>query len=144
MSNKNPFSDIFASFSSNGFNFDAATESARLNAEAFSEAVKIATEGAQKISLRQAEIAQQATEEVSKLFSQNTNSATKNPQDALKQQSELASECIKNAVNNSKEIFEIAQKTSDSAGKILTKRATDALNEATKATSKDKKTTKAA
>lgn len=137
--NKNPFADFFNAWSDNawlknnactGVNFDDAIAAGRLNAKAFSDAVKAASEGAQAVLRRQAEISQRAAEEASKYFKEATSAENvKNPEAAIANQAEFAQKSIENAISNSKELFEMASKFGNEASDIINKRVIAALSE---------------
>ncbi len=146
MSNKNPFSDLFNSWTSNlpnaaeSFDWDKLINASRLNAKAFSDAAKAAAEGAQALSRRQAEILQNNAEEISKFFKEISTSV-KNPEAGVAKQAEFAKSSIESAISNSKELVEMAVKSNAEANDIITKRISVALTElAANSNTKKKKT----
>jgi phasin family protein len=133
MSYKNPFADMFSNFAGNcsfndAFNMDKFVAAGRLNAKAFADASKAASEGAQALSRRQAEIAQKTAEEFAKYFKDVSNSA-KSPEAGIAKQAEFTKCSFESAVANSQELFEIASKSAKEASKIIGERVSSSLSE---------------
>jgi phasin family protein len=133
MSNKNPFADLFSNFAGNcafndAFSFDKFIAAGRLNAKAFSDAAKAATEGVQALTRRQAEIAQKSSEEFARFF-KDVSSSAKTPEAGIAKQAEFTKSSIESAIANSKELFEMAAKSGSEASDIIGKRVSSALSE---------------
>jgi phasin family protein len=133
MSNKNPFADLFGSFNScsfntEAFNLDKVVAASRLNAKAWTDAWKAASEGTQVLYRRQAEIAQAASEEFTKLC-KDFASNVKSPEAGIAKQAEYTKCSFEAAIANSKELFEIATKSGGQATEILNDRVSSALKE---------------
>lgn len=148
MSSKNPFLDAFENWTqslpkSESFDFDKIIAAGKLNAKAFSEAAKAASEGAQALSRRQAEIIQNNAEEFSKLFKEI--SSVKKPEDGAAKQVEFAKKTIESSIADSKELLELAAKSSGQATEILSQRFSSAVSEfSSEANAAAKKANKAA
>ena len=135
MSNKNPFADLFTGCSAtNPFSalsldadWDSIVNSGRQNAKAFSDAAKAASEGAQAIARRQAEVTQKNIEEFSKFF--KDASSAKSPEEGLAKQAEFTKSSVESAIKSCSEISEIASKSNKEASDIISKRISTALSE---------------
>lgn len=126
----NPFTDSLKALGFDkytNFNWDKAVASTRQNAKAFSDAAKAASDGFQVIANRQASLIQKQAEEAQKFFS--SFSSAKSPENALEQITKAAKSNAESALDNSKELFEVASKSASEAAEILTKRLSAALSE---------------
>ena len=131
MSNNNPFAEAFKVWGfdkySESFDVEKAVASGRQNAKALGDAAKAAADGFQLIANRQAKLLQEQAEETSKFFS--LFASAKSPENAFEQITKAAKTNTESALNNSKELFEVASKSASEAAEILNKRLADAISE---------------
>jgi phasin family protein len=130
--NQNPFADFFKAWGDAGklsnFDWDKAIGEGRRNAQAFAEAAKSASEGAQAIARRQAEIVQRNAEEASKFLKEAVSSA-KSPEASIAKQAEYTKTFIEAGIANTRELFELASKSNSETIDVFNKRISEALGE---------------
>src|SRR5262249_4319601 len=121
----------FGKFFINGkaplFDVEAAIASQRKNVEALTMANRVAFEGVQAIMRRQAELVRETVEELSKASKEFT--AAGSAEDKLAKQAELAKSAFETALANARELSEIAQKASEEAVSVISKRVVDNFDE---------------
>jgi len=109
-------------------NFDAGTlmESQRKNMEAMAAANRVALEGAQALSQRQAEILRQVWDESTTAM---TAFSSGKPEEQMVKQTELAKQAFEQSLNNLRELAEIGAKSNSEAVEVITKRVAEGLEE---------------
>ena len=105
----------------------ALMEIQRKNIEAMTAANRIALEGAQSLTRRQAEILRQAWDE-STAAVQELTSAGK-PEDKLAKQTEMAKHGFEVSVANARELAEISAKSNNEALELISKRIAELMDE---------------
>ncbi len=136
--NKNPFADLFGSFSNGLPNFpdldqlvSSVKQATKDNTKAFSDAAKILTANTEAYYRHQTKAAEKANKEAAE-FVQDVTS-TKTPEDANKKAAEFAARSLESASATARELSELAAKSHEEAGKIITKRASEVISELTQA-----------
>lgn len=134
---QNPFSELFSSFANQNpfadnplaksFDFDKSAEQARKNAKAFNEAAKAVGEGVQSISRLQSEIIQKNVEGFSNFF--KNISSSNSAEETVKKNAEFAKSSFENAVKNTNEILDIANKSNKEASEIIGRVVTDSIDQ---------------
>lgn len=130
--NQNYFSDFFKSFSDmsnfNSFDWDKAIAESRRNVQVFSDASKSAAEGAEAIIRRKAQVAQKYAEDMSKLLKDSVSSA-KSPEKIITQNADFTKSTIESAIADSREIFEMASKSTSETFDVINSRISESLVE---------------
>lgn len=133
MSNKNPFTDFFSSFSDknlfadNPFDFDKAVERGRANAKAFTEASKAISEGVQSVYSLNSKVMQKNAEEFSALF--KNISASSSAEETVKKNADYIKKSVESAIASTNEMIDIANKSSKEASEIIGKVITDSIDQ---------------
>lgn len=99
----------------------------RKNIEAMTAANQLAAEGVQAVLKRQAEIVQERLKEANTLVTELAAAGT--PEDKILRQVDLVKQAYENAISNTKELAEIAAKSSGEAIEIISERISDSLDE---------------
>lgn len=121
------FTKIAGQFKVPNLDAHALMEIQRKNIEAVTAANRIALEGAQALTRRQAEILRQAWDE-STAAVQELTSAGK-PEDKLAKQTELAKHGFEVSVANARELAEMSAKSNSEALELINKRIAELLDE---------------
>lgn len=125
------YSNAFADMFKNTLDFNQLFSTQRRNIEALSAANQVVVEGAQAITRRQAEVLRSNVEDVLKASKDMMTTGT--PETNLTKQADFAKSLFETALGNLREITEMATKSSFEAFDVLNKRATETLEELTKA-----------
>lgn len=128
--NANPFADAFKSlgdFKPN-FDFNAFLSTQKKNAEAFAAAGQVLTAGFQAVARRQAEIAQ-ATAKNSLQLTKELFASAANPEASTAKQTEFAKEVVESGLSNTRELVELASKSSIEAFDLINKRVAESISE---------------
>jgi len=128
MNFNNPFADLFK----NNLDYNQFLTTGRRNLEAASEATQAVVENAQAISRRQAEIARANVEGALKASKEIFTSGT--PETNIAKQAAYAKDSFETALSNLREVSEMAAKSCFEIFDVITGRATESLEEITKAT----------
>ena len=121
--------DMFKSmgqFKTPGFDIEAMMATQRKNMEVAAAANQRAFEGMGAIMRRQAEIVRESTESAMKSFS---SAPAGTPDDAMAQQADFAKKAISSFVENTREVFDMAQKTCDETVGLINDRMTATIDE---------------
>lgn len=116
--------------------FTHVTDSVKKNTKTIATATQIATESAQALVRRSAEIAQNHISESLKVMQDIT--AASNPEQAVARQQEFLRDTVEHAIANTKEIIDMASKSAMEMFHTLSSRVSEDLNQsmATKAPTK--------
>ncbi|NBO18185.1 MAG: phasin family protein [Proteobacteria bacterium] len=125
------YSNAFADMFKNTMDFNQLFSTQRRNIEALSAANQVVVEGAQAITRRQAEVIRSNVEDVLKASKDMMTTGT--PETNLTKQADFAKSMFETALGNLREITEMVTKSSFEAFDVLNKRATETLEELTKA-----------
>lgn len=106
---------------------DGVMQSQQRTLDAFSQANRLAVEGARAIAERQMEIVRQGMEDASAVAAQMASSAT--PNERLARQTELYKDLYERSVSNLKELSEMASKSNGEVVDVLNTRFSEALDE---------------
>jgi phasin family protein len=109
------------------FDFDAVIELQKKNFDALTAANQVAAEGAQAFAKRQAEMLQQALEEVSKMI--ESFSKIDNPQAVAAVQADMLKGAFVKSVDNTRELADLMTKSNTEASDALNTRVVEALEE---------------
>ncbi len=109
------------------FDFDAVLELQKKNFDAITAANQVATEGCQALAKRQAEMMQQAMDEVSKMI--ESFSKMDNPQAVCAAQADLLKGSFVKSVDNTRELADLITKSNTEASDTLNTRVVEALDE---------------
>ncbi len=121
------FADIFK----NSFDLSQLINTQRRNIEAFTAANQAVVEGAQAISRRQAEVLREQVEQGLKASRDMMTGGA--PEANISKQAEFAKSMFENALSNVREVTEMVTKSSFEAFDLLNKRASESLEEITRA-----------
>ena len=102
-------------------------DSQKRNINAVAEATHIATEGAASVSRRQAEILQNALNEVATMIRELQ--ASGDPHEALTTQADLIKRTFESALANARELAEMVEKANTEAFEVIKRRMGETLNE---------------
>lgn len=106
---------------------DAVMESQRRTLEAFNAAGRVATESAQKIAKRQAEMVKETLDEITAAFSEIGKSGTL--EDVTAKQAEFAKGVFEAALDNGREIAEMVAETNEAVVEPISSRVVAILDE---------------
>ena len=115
-----------------GVDMGAVVESQRKNLEAVTQANRVALEGMQAVTKRQAEILQETMAETSSAV-QELAGAAASPQDAAAKQADLVKSAFEKALGNMKELAELVAKSNAEATEAINARISENLDEIKKA-----------
>lgn len=137
---QNPFAGIIkmlgdASNMNNIPSLDYWDELVKRNTQAVADAAKVATEGAQAIARRQAEIAQANAADVSKLLKESVSSSKSPEKINVADQIKTVKDSYETSVAQAREIFEMFSKSSNEAASVISNRVSESLTELGKAAS---------
>lgn len=127
----------FADAWKNAFDFNQLFATQRRNIEALSTANQTLVEGAQAISRRQAELVRDNVEQFLKASRDMFSGGA--PDANLTKQTEYVKDAVENTLNNIREVTEMVTKSSFEVFDVLNKRATESLEEISKASNTAKK-----
>lgn len=127
MNYANAFTDMFK----NNFDYNQILTTQRRNLEAASEASQAIVENAQAISRRQAEIARANVEGALKASKEIFTSGT--PETNMAKQAAYAKNAFEGALANLREVSEMAAKSCFEIFDVITSRATESMEELSKA-----------
>jgi phasin family protein len=118
---------MMADFRFRPFDVEALMACQRRNIEALSQANQLAVEGAQAVARRQIEVARQALEDVSSMFRDMVQPST--TEERIAKNTEYAKQMLEKSLNHSREITMLATKAGAEAADVLSKRASEGLDE---------------
>ena len=121
------FTKIAGQFQVPNFDTGALIESQRKNIEAMTAANRLAFEGAQALSQRQAEILRKVWDDSTSVM--QTLSATGKPEEQMAKQAEFAKQAFEQSLANLRELAEIGAKSNSEAVEVITKRVAEGLEE---------------
>lgn len=126
----NPFADAFKSFGDFKPSVDVnkLLSTQKRNAEAFSAASQVLTAGLQAVARRQAEILQ-ANAKNSLQLTKDLFSSAGNPEANTAKQTEFAKETVEAGLSNTRELVELASKSSIEAFDLINKRIAESISE---------------
>jgi len=127
----------FSDFKIPSYDFEALLSIGQRNIKALTAANQAFAEGAQAIVKRRAEIARKNATEAAALFREACSSKT--PEACVAKQSEFIRSAYENALAGSRELFEMASKSSIEATEALTSRLTEVIGEVGSVAKKAKK-----
>lgn len=134
MNYTNVFADMFKNSTEmfkNNFDYNQILTTQRRNMEAATEASQAVVENVQAISRRQAEIARANVEGAIKASKDIFTSGT--PETNLAKQAAFAKDAFETALSNLREVSEMAAKSCFEIFDVITSRATESLEEISKA-----------
>jgi phasin family protein len=118
---------MMADFRFRPFDMEALMACQRRNIEALTQANQLAVEGVQAVARRQIEIARQTLEDVSALvrdLAQPTST-----EDRIAKNTEYAKQMLEKGISHSREITQLATKAGSEAADVLSRRASEGLDE---------------
>lgn len=133
----NPFADLFKAWteckvpntsSLPAFDWEQWMATSRQNLEAIAVMNQVFVEGAQAVARRQTQIAQNCAEESLRLVKDLLASAN-SPEASIARQAEFVKQSVESAINNSKELVEMASKSNIEAIDVFNKRAGELMGE---------------
>ncbi len=127
----NPFADftkMLEQFQLPGMDMSAVMEARRKDIEALGEANKLAYEGMQALMQKQTEIFGQAMQQIQSAAQQMASGG--NPAEAMSTQNEFVQKALHQALENMRELAEIARKSQADAMAVIGERAQQNLQEA--------------
>ncbi|RZT39120.1 phasin family protein [Cupriavidus agavae] len=127
----NPFTDftkLLEQYKVPGVDMSSVIEARRKDIEAITEANRIAYEGMQALVQKQTEILSRSMQEIQATVQKM--SAGGNPADAMAQQGQFVQQGIQAALNNMRELAEMAQKSQAEALAVISKRAEQNIEDA--------------
>lgn len=132
MNYANAFADMFKTdMFKNSFDYNQVLTTGRRNLEAASEASQAMVENVQAISRRQAEIARETVEGALKASKDIFTSGT--PETNLAKQAAYAKDAFESALSNLREVSEMAAKSCFEIFDVVTSRASESIEELSKA-----------
>ncbi len=135
MSN-NPFADVtklFGDFKNPAVDLNQIIGQFRRNAETGSTVIQIATENAQALARRQAEILRSNAEHALKASKELMNNAS--PESAASKQADFAKTWLDYNVNSVRELMEMSTKSAQEAFDVVSKRVAEQMKELSDAAS---------
>jgi len=127
----NPFTDftkLLEQYTLPGVDMTSVIEARRKDIDAITEANKIAYEGMQALVQKQTEILSKSMQEIQAAAQKMT--AGGDPAEAMAKQGEFVQQGLQTALNNMRELAEMAQKSQAEALAVITKRAEESIEEA--------------
>jgi phasin family protein len=121
------FSKMLESFNFPGVDKTSLIEARRKDLEALGEANRLAFEGMQAVVQKQAEMLSASVREIQAAAQKMTGGS---PTDVMAKQGEFVQHSLKKAVDNMREIAEMAQKSQADALAAITRRAEQSIEEA--------------
>jgi len=124
---QNDFSKLFENYQTMPFDLQSLMETQRKNAQAVSEAQRIAMENLQTIAQRQGEIISQMVEDNSIIAKELISEGT--PEEKIAKNAELFKSAYERSVKNMAELSEMLNQSNQEATKIINKRVSATMNE---------------
>jgi phasin family protein len=127
----NPFADftkMLEQFQLPGMDMGAVMEARRKDIEALGEANKLAYEGMQALMQKQTEIFSQAMQQIQTAAQQMATGG--NPTEAMTRQNEFVQKALQQALENMRDLAEMARKSQTDAMAVIGNRAQQNLQEA--------------
>jgi phasin family protein len=118
---------MFADFPFKPFDVEAMWAAGRKNAEAWSQANRVAVEGAQALAKRQVEMVRQGFDDFTTLVRDMSQPVS--AEERITKNTEFAKRAIEKSLSHTREIATMAAKTGSEASEVLHKRATEGLDE---------------
>jgi phasin family protein len=118
---------VFSNFRMPGLDIETIVAMQRKNLEAFTQAHQLAVEGARAVAQRQAEVIQQAVEQVSTMVRDLTQPGA--PEERVAKNVEGAKQAFERGITNTRELTELATKANTDAFNVISKRFTESLDE---------------
>lgn len=119
-------SKAFGQFKMPGFDMEAMMATQRKNMEAAAAANQRAFEGMSSIMRRQAEIVRESAESAMKTVS---DVAAATPEERMTKQADFAKSAFSSFFENSREVYDMAQKTCDESASLINSRLTATIDE---------------
>ncbi len=120
-------SKMFADFPFKPFDVEAFWAAGRRNVEAWSQANRVAVEGAQALAKRQVEMVRQGFDDLSAFVRDMSQPVS--AEERITKNTEFAKQAIEKGLKHTREIATMAAKTGSEATEVLHKRATEGLDE---------------
>lgn len=132
MKNANPFADydftkVWGDFPMPALDADAIVAAHQRNLEALSIAGRVAVEGIQAVTQRQAEIVRDTLEQTA--AAAQGLAKPSNPEEMLAQQAKFAKSVLQTGLDNAREITGMAAKAANEAVDVVNKRFVEGLDE---------------
>lgn len=132
MKNANPFADydftkVWADFPIPALDADVIVAAHQRNLEALSAAGRVAVEGMQAVTRRQAEIVRDAMEQTAAAAQELAKPAK--PEDKLVQQAKFAKAALQTGLDNARELTGLAAKAANEAVDVVNRRFVEGLDE---------------
>ena len=118
---------MFADFPFKPFDVEAVWSSGRRNVEAWSQANRVAVEGAQAVAKRQVEMVRQGFDDFTAFVRDLSQPVS--PEERITKNTEFAKQAIEKTFSHTREIASLASKTGTEAAELLHKRANEGLDE---------------
>jgi phasin family protein len=120
-------SKMFADFPFKPFDVEAMWAAGRKNVEVWSQANRVAVEGAQALAKRQVEMVRQSFDDFSALVRDMGQPVS--AEERITKNTEFAKRAIEKSLNHTREMATMAARTGSEATDLLHKRATEGLDE---------------
>jgi phasin family protein len=118
---------MFADFPFKPFDVEAVWAAGRRNVEAWSQANRVAVEGAQALAKRQAEIVRQGFDDLTAFVRDMSQPVS--AEERITKNTEFAKQAIEKGFSHTREIATMAARTGSEASEVLHKRANEGLDE---------------
>jgi len=118
---------MFADFPFKPFDVEAVWAAGRRNVEAWSQANRVAVEGAQAVAKRQVEMVRQGFDDFTTFVRDMSQPVS--AEERITKNTEFAKRAIEKSLNHTREIATMAARTGSDASEVLHKRATEGLDE---------------
>jgi phasin family protein len=118
---------MFADFPFKPFDVEAVWAAGRRNLDAWSQANRVAVEGAQALTKRQVEMARQGFEDFTAFVRDLSHPVS--AEERITKNTEFAKQAIEKNLKHTREIATMAAKTGNEASEVLHKRANEGLEE---------------
>jgi phasin family protein len=118
---------MFAAFPFKPFDVEAVWAAGRRNVEAWSQANRVAVEGAQAVAKRQVEMVRQGFDDLTAFVRDLSQPIS--AEERISKNTEFAKRAIEKSLNHTREIATMATRTGSEATEVLHKRANEGLDE---------------
>ncbi|HEY1798707.1 MAG TPA: phasin family protein [Stellaceae bacterium] len=118
---------MFADFPFKPFDVEAMWATSRRNVEAWSQANRVAVEGAQALAKRQVEMVRQGFEDLTTFVRDLSQPVS--AEERITKNTEFAKQAIDKSLKHTREIATMAAKTGSEASEVLHKRAAEGFDE---------------
>lgn len=118
---------MFADFPFKPFDVEAFWSAGRRNVEAWSQANRVAVEGAQALAKRQVEMVRQSFDDFTALVRDLSQPVS--AEERITKNTEFAKKAIEKSFSHTREMATLASKTGTEAAELLHKRANEGLDE---------------